>query len=576
VDISVSASTCVGGGFGPFGSAQACVQASVGAHASETASETDSNGSETRSTFSYARGIRSPLTPFPDQPVGSLLLTEMPQGSTDASSVKSVRVLIAPQTSILVSNPSDYYLVVNDSACASPSTAPLSVRVSELQAASDAAKNMAQAMAAIPAVVRQQGEPIVAQGRILPDQINQMRLSAYQELFTRCGCTSLSAYPDSLKNLFDTYVEKELVGIQREVEMVNIERQVRETMMEVETLQNELDHAQSAGRLSALIPAWALRDLDGLELENSLNLVRQLLADWIYPIIALRNPETLSTFTPEERQSIGQLTQMSLNDSLDEQAQLAKDAATTIHNRLIEARTAAPWPSIATVIFSIPKPGANPLTGFHQIDTGTANRFWQDILSNKDTAITMKPEYIYTNTNPDFLPCFFSAPIVNSVVFYLVFPGPMTYPQSQLPATLSPAMRFPLVPGLEAYQFTDPSFLGSLVTVLNGFSPLTIDGDISKYWAGGSQTATGVSPFTDWFLDLSPYRNEYPSNKPGQLADNNPWKQAVELLVAFHLEPHSEGPGQPLAGVATCTVSRSSNDRTGPTKDSLPVPPQAN
>ncbi len=512
------------------------------------------------------------MAPFPDEPVGSLLLVEMSLGTTDENSIKSVRVLISPQTSVLVSDSSNYYLVVNDSVCQNPSTAPLAVRVTELQAASTAAKNMAQAMAAIPAVVRKQGEPIVAQGRILPDQINQLRQSAYQELYTRCGCTSLAPFPDSLKNLFDTYVEKELVGIQREVEMVNIERQVRETMMDVETLQSELDHAQTTGRLAALVPAWALRNLDGQQLQNSLDLVRRLLTEWIYPVVALRNPETLSRFTPEELQIIDHLTQTALDANLDDEAQHARDAATTIHTALADARIAAPWPPAAQVIFSIPKPGATKLTGFHQIDAGTSARFWGDILANKDTTLTVTPEYVYTNADPDFLPCFYSSPIVNSAVFYLVMPGPVSFPRSQLPLTLSPAMHFPLVPGIEEYQFTDPSYLGSFVTVLNGFSPSAIDNDFKNFWAEGNQTAAGVSPFTDWHLDLSPYRNEYPSDQPGHLADSNPWKQAVELLVAFHLEPRSEGPGQSLPGVASCSTSASSNS-TGAKADPPPVPP---
>jgi hypothetical protein len=550
---SLSAEACAGTpGQAVTGSGvKVCIDASIGMRVSQDQSSTDSRGSEVRSTFSYARGIRSPLAPFPNQPVGSLLLVEMPQGSIDISLATGVRVLIAPQTSLLVSAASDYYLVVNDTSCKQPAPDSLAVRVSELTAAGTASRNMAQAMAAIPDLISQQAGPIVAQGRVLPDQINLIRQDAYQKLYDKCGCTSLSDYPDSLKNLFETYVEKELVGIQREVEMVNIERQVRETMMEVQTLQNELDHTQSVGRLSALIPAWALRNLDGDQLQVSLDSLTQLIRDWVYPIIALRNPDTL---TQNDLAPITQLTNIGVSDNLDDKAQSAIDAANSIYTLLSRARIAEPK-TFSTVIFSIPKPGTTSPTSFWKIDAQTAAAFWKDISSNQNTTFTIQPEYIYTNTSPNFLPCHYSAPIIDSVVLYLVYPTPMAYVRNQLTATLSSELRFPLTAGLSQYQFVDSAYLGPLVDVLGGASPSTISDEIEKYWAEPgrlTQTVTGLSPFTDWYLDLTPFRNAYPSDKSDQLATTNPWYQAVELLVAFRVEPRSEAPGKTLPGVPTC------------------------
>jgi hypothetical protein len=131
----------------------------------------------------------------------------------------------------------------------------------------------------------------------------------------------------------------------------------------------------------------------------------------------------------------------------------------------------------------------------------------------------------------------------------------MAYPRNQLIATLSSGLRFPLTTSLSEYQFVDSTYLGPTVQVLGGASPSTIGDEIEKYWAEPgrlTQTVTGLSPFTDWHLDLTPFRNAYPSDKSDQLATNNPWYQAVELLVAFRVEPRSEAPGKTLPGVSTC------------------------
>src|SRR5215471_15782584 len=68
---------CAGGGlvisFGisiGFGSAEACTTWSNGSTWSHTTNDSDTDGSERRSTFSYATGIRSDITPLTQEPVG--------------------------------------------------------------------------------------------------------------------------------------------------------------------------------------------------------------------------------------------------------------------------------------------------------------------------------------------------------------------------------------------------------------------------------------------------------------------------------------------------------------------------
>jgi hypothetical protein len=546
---------CAGGGLGisfvvsiGLGSGEACTTWSNGNTWSHTTSDSDTDGSERRSTFSYATGIRSDITPFSQEPVGGLLLIQLPHGDHDLSHVQRVRVLMN-RTSVLVDSNSDYYLVVNDNigGCLSQDPEQLSIQVNQLLPAGVASRAMAEAMAAAVATLQNDAGPIVAQGRVLPEQLAAARRDAYAELYARCGCTDLNGYAESLKNLFETYIEKELVQIQRQVEMVNIERQIRDTMSEIRVLQNELDHARAAGHLLELIPAWALRDLDGLSLRSQLNLLGQTLAGWVYPVVVLRYPEVITSFTPDERALIDRLSGISITAALDDMANVAIQAAQAVEGRLRHVRIAHQHP-VNTVVFSIPKPGVTSRTSFRKVDNETATRFWSDALSGLDPTLAVKPEYFYANLQPDYLPCDYSAPVINSMVFYLFHDGGNPYHRSQVSMDVDSLLKFPLTAGIENYEFTDHTYLGPFVTVLEGSVPYLVEDAFTAYWNEvGSQVATGLSPFSDWHFDLGPYRAEYPLSDP-----RNALNIAEEILVAFRVEARPEEPGSRLPGVATC------------------------
>jgi hypothetical protein len=565
---------CAGGGFkfppGPevifdvHASFDVCMGWEQGNTFSRNQVDTRGDGTETRSSFSFARGIRSPATPFPGEPVGSLLLVQMPLNEVAPARALSVRVLIAPYTSVMVSKTpsappdqaSDFYLVVNDgnTGCAPRAPDFLHLQVTQLTPAGPASQALADSMAAAIDTIKAESADIVAQGRVLPAQLDQLRRDAYAEVYRRCvypSCTNLAPYAESLKNLFETFIAKQLTHVQREVEMVNIERQLRSVMMDVQVLKDERQYALAAGRLSSLIPTWALRELDGLQLRSELRHLGQVLTEWIAPIVYLRHPEVLTSFGPEEIALLDRLTRTSTTAALDVVATDVISAARVVESRLRAVRIAAQRP-IDYVTITIPRPGYTRQTPFRTVDSATAAKFWADVLSAKDPAFTIKPELFY-NVNPYFLPCNYSAPIINSVVFYLFHHPFLNFPRGGLTSTLNPAMRFPLVSGIAQYDFVNATYLGPFVTVLTGSDATRVEEVIRGFWAEtGSQTSPGLSPFTDWHFDLEPYRLANPSGVDGQLSPANPWSQAEEFVIAFKVEPRVEAPGQPLPGVLTC------------------------
>jgi hypothetical protein len=543
---------------------EGCMTDETGTNWSQTSNQSSSSGSETRSTFSLARGLRSPLAPFPDQPVGSLLLVRMRRDGTTRADIRSVQVLQSPSVAVLVpGDPTvdvgfDYYLVVNDrvdTRCTWLDNSLLNVRLAHLRPQSVEARNVAVAMSAAEALLRTQADTYVAQGRLLPSQADLLRDTAYGEVYNRCNCTSISAYPESVRTLFDTWVKKAVVGVEREVELVNIERQLRALLLDMRALDAELDNAQLQSRLMGLQPAWALRNLDGAQLRSQLEALDQVMSDWLAPVIALQHPETLTSFTTSERQLLDDLTNVdptSSTTNIRNLASTAKAAAQAVENRLRAVRVAAPVPTLNDVILSIPQPGKTATSSWRKVDPATAQAVWAEILAGRNPVLTLKPEHLYSPFGGSgLLPCNLSSPIISSVVLYGILPTGSTSNPYTVPLSLTPEMSFPTVSRLERYAFASPNYLGPASQMLFGQNSEVLS-KLQTYWGQpGTQVGAGLSPFSSIHLELGAFSTDFPS-APGTLSASNPLSKTVELLVAFRLEPRQEPAGSKLLGVTQC------------------------
>lgn len=550
-------------------SLEACGGFETGHTWSETESETNSHGSEARSSLALARGLRAKRTPFPDQPAGSLLLvrtrhqTGSPPSSIPKADILSVQVVRAPSTSVLVGEASDVYLVVNDMKssvlCPTVDGSQLTLNVSHLQSEAEASKVVFRAMAAAEKVVRDNASIYVAQGRLLPSQATLLRSAAYQEVYNQCvrdHCASgnnLSSYSESLRNLFETWLAKDIVDIEREVELVNIERQMRALRMELAALEQDYSTAQEQSRLLALEPAWALRNLEGSELRERLRDLNHVMTDYIEPVVTLRHPEVRTGFTSADKAVLNKLVYFDpIRGSLVDLAREAKRVASLVNDKLKHERLVGPTQTINEVIISIPREKGF-VSDYHQMDDDTAADIWADIKAGKDPLITLRPEHAYLLGGDSMvLGCTQSAPIINTMAFYLVHESATDYLPVNITTTIAPEMSFTTTPALRQYDFVRMDYLAPSVPLMLGFKEDVVT-DLRNYWAlPGTQVATGLSPFGTFHLNLLSFRRKYHNKDDGTIGDDNPFSFARELLIAFRVEPRQEAPMSKLPGVPEC------------------------
>ncbi len=561
ISASEEAKICAGvrGAAGPmiFGSgiqayfdASVCLAASISANQVQSDSTSTSGGSERRTTISFAEGLRSFYAPISPEPAGSLLLVQVPTGVTDLTQAIDIRVLHSTSSVLLAAN-ADAYLVVNDAAtnCAAPDPSALTVTMTRMTPVSGASQQIATAMAGAANQIAAAAPAIIAQGRVLPSQETLLRQSAYQQVYNQCNCSTLNGYPDGLHNLFDTYIAKELVHLEREVELVNIQRGLHQTMLELAAIATDDQNAQGQSRLLALNESWPLRDLDGTQLSAKVGEITQLAIDWLYPYIQLRNPETMSAFSSAEQTLINQLTAVDPSQPIASVASTALSATQAIQARLGIVRGGEPTPTLQDVVLSVPRPGSTaPASLWRKLDAPHAAAIWAAIQAGQNPVLTISPADLYSANGGagGLLACDQSVPIINTFGLYLASRLPATYPAWSIPTVFDASMSFPEITGLQRFSFANANYLGPVPELLFG-SSLNALSALQSYWAMPGRTyGTGLSPFTSLTLNVQSFFTAYP------VATSNPLLLADELIIVLRLAPRQEAPGVPMPGVIGC------------------------
>jgi hypothetical protein len=546
-------------------SAKACATDEFGIRLYTSGNETDTETGATMNSFSWSKGIRSRETPFPREAVGSLLLVEMPPGVTDYRRVRSVKVLTYPQASVLVNRQSDYYLVVNDKRCTPVSPSALAVRVTKLRSIADLSTALAKAMGEAQQELRSFGQIYVAQGRLLPGQRDMLRARAIGKVYEKVDeitgepVTSMSIFAESLRNLFDTFVNKQIADIEREIEMIGIERQMRAILAEEDSIMIDIASRETAGRVDALLGGLSLRNLDLTELSSNTGIVSDLLRDWMEPVINLRMNGTL-TFSSADKQLLDRVISLSPGGKYVDNLSVACPAVRLLTTKLTNDSIANPSPALRTVILSIPNPETTEtLPQYRTVDPAVARAAWESLRNGGDVSLTVTPSMFYERKEPFALQCSLAAPVVRSMVYYLARPATSEEATFNSGTTVvSPDMVFPRHDELYSYAFENGLYLMPPVTLLSGgvntrtyLDALIGDGGSYWNWPGAVLPNKGTSPFATYHLDLSSVRNTY-TLPDGSLAENYPFKDGVSLLVAFQVEAISQAPNTVLPGVPPC------------------------
>ncbi|UJR83960.1 hypothetical protein [Sandaracinus amylolyticus] len=565
VTVGVRGEVCYGGsavekGFGM--SAQAC--AYVDASWSWGRETTRGHSSESSTTWSsqFASGLRLSNTPFPRLPVGSLLVVET---ARDEAAIRDVHVVRAPFTQILVSSAADLYVIANDVDCGNreDTTHTLTVDVRRFESETTLANAVITQMSETLAEIRTLEPLLVAQGSILPSQLGAVRSEAILDLQTRSG-REYATLPASLTGLFEAFLDREIVRLERAVQIAALDREIDAMSLEVADLRQERVLVEHHGRLTQLVPTWTLRNLGGEQLRDSARELASQSRRYLYPVLDLWYPEVLDELdiaeAAEPLLSAGPST-----STLD----LASDVGAVLDATLSRFDAASPGyketaqrPLIA-VSFVRPDVVADPFTPISSLPKADEQRsasLWSDVQSLSTGAITIRPEDIYTRFGGagGLLACTEAVPVIQRMALFVVRPGGVTDTDDLnderrfLTGRASVTQPFAETSGPVTYtlgnaiwqQFQVPVLYGSYTGALSTFVQRAITSGAAELPEG----AVGLSPFGSMEIDFQGLT----SLRDGALGDGitTQGTEATEIVLVMQIDSRSTA--TPLAWIPQC------------------------
>lgn len=583
---SLLGSVASGGGAGPLAAA-AALQATASYSMSGSRSTSSWSGSESRNTAAFQLGIRLPNTPFPEFPAGSLLAVMVPPGSSNPvpAADYDIQVVQAPATSIVFTKAADLFLVVNDAECATFGAGNLTVDTMHLVPAAEKMEQLGTAMEAVHASFREQADAVIAQGRLLPTQTSAMREEAWQGLREACAC-DLSPYPEAVRGFFGTWIDHEIVHIEREVELMQIGREMEHQMLDVAALRSELATLERQGRYARLLPLWSLRNLtfSNEYVRDATDNLARMVSEELYPFIHLRYQDVL-TGSPvviglldSGKEKLERLIDLDWqDDTLDTVAIRVKDATTALSDKLAEVinkdKASCPVENsagcavmVSRAVVRFPNPYRRP---FYEsflpppgkaADEARSAAVWDAINSYFTDPATARPIHVgvmyedlfAAGTSNGSIGCKSASPVIRAMALYVVTSASnadtLNKQEVRVPTRPGRHMQFVGVgdgrvgDGIATFRFDNDDWLVPRDRVLYGEQVDAIGTFLdvrNKDRYAYSEGTSGISPFSSDAFEFAPL---------GVWGDPN--LDATELMLVMELESRTKSGG--VKGVSVC------------------------
>ena len=414
-----------GSGVEAYVDASVCVRAELGTTTQTSSTQIDNQSTESRQAATFLSGVRLDDTPLPNYPAGALLLVGVARGQTDVGSIRINRPITSPTTSVIADQPLDFYLIVNDLAeCgAGPEQGGLTVTATKLTPSGIAAKQLGVAMGSTLTSLRQQATSIAAQSGVLPSQPALLRSNAQTSLRAACGYCDLASFPPSLLELFNNFVDAELVRLERTAALRDAELALRHITMEADQVTSDLVVNGKVSRLQRLLPAWRARDIDAERIQSPMRLLVDLVARNLYPLASARYPTELEA-AAADLSTRNAATKVLGHKWSDSAVDIAGDLDLLVSALVSRYQAATGSTPSSTTRIAISYPNPNPLypappSPFYEVDAVRSGAVWDALLNNQAAFLTVRPEDLYADQGVGRVPCNVRAPVLSGMALYV-------------------------------------------------------------------------------------------------------------------------------------------------------------
>lgn len=575
------------------GSARACMTASAGVTWSSSNSDTETEGSESRTSASFSSGFRLAGTPFEGLPAGALLIVEtnVPVGAAPRV-IRDVHPVRSGQNLVLVAQPDegvpvDLFFVTNDVRCDdADTTQALLIEARVMEGEVGVAAATIGAMQVVLDDLRAFGPTVVAQGRVLPSQLASLRSTAYAQLVARSGRT-LDAIPPALVGLFDAFVDRELVRIERAVAAVELQRAVDVELRQIAVLSTELREVERQGRLAALAPSWALRNLDGEGLRHHVATLASFVRRFLFPVLELWYPDAIALLADDVvfRGQLDTLRSASLATRTVDLVALVEAALGRVRSAYLAvspgARDEASRPLVAVGLVR-GNPSIFERTSLAKSDPASAATLWSAITALRTGTIAIDPEEVYSLYGGvgGQLACTDAVPVIQRAALVVVRNGEdfinqdYNYERRWLRGRASVGQPFVTEQGLVQYTLADARWQEFQLPVLYASPSEPLEVFVERALSSAANELprgpAGLSPFASFQVDFQGLAALRALGRDGVVATAD---RVHEVVLVMQVDTRVAA--QPMSWVAACDpmVTGEPGDEEPLPGDEEPLPP---
>jgi hypothetical protein len=469
-------------------------KASLCANASAT--KASSSGSETRTSASFARGLRLPNTPFANAPVGALLAVTTVRAPGNPLHGRIVDVDVVDGATVIAPPvAADVHLIVNDlgwidrdfgpaDSCGDDTSHALTVQVRHQRPVGNFARQLLKRFAAAIATIRDARVGVTERGVVLANELSALRNEATITAMSSFGpsdgpAIAVSDYPAPLRVLFELVLDRELTWLERSAHLGRLYRERDARLGELLLVNAQIASAEEDGVLLGAYPEWSLRHLHAVAAasdEDHARLARTL-SRFVGPLLRTWYPAVRTNLAT--RPEVTRLRNIQPNTSYELVSADLRAFATAVSQGITPVRLAtepAHQTAERRVAVSFPRPedrmgpSEQPFLAYDseavRVDAARAAAVWDALLSERPVTIALSPFDLYgrattgsgasANALPHQLTCGLQRPIVRRIGVALAGPGVQTsLAPFEVVATVAPTQPIVGVSGLSSLTFAD-------------------------------------------------------------------------------------------------------------------------
>lgn len=492
-------------------SSKSCRQTLTGNRDSQDHSILASQNERISRDASLSRGLRSSHTPYPNWPVGSLLLFELPKDSSDLSKARRVSIIDRNQIT-LISEDSEIFILANDCSTIQGTEESLTIDMEVKRSGEGLAHIISKELVKSLAKIWDSSYSMIKEGLVTGFDLSNLRSEVKVDIINMTGydINELSVYSE----FFNSWIESELSQIERKSRLSNLLLDEKMKILRLDALFMERSSIRDLERLIYKNVVFSGFNEVNDKLEREFSNALAFWASYVVPAIEFFHEEIFTEMHVHSdigyklnlRMSIPSITE-SLLEYFDKVVEEGRKKKKIESNGLNRERIIVTIPKIESDVDDgfLEKYYAQEENSYHVIDLALAKTFWEKVEAREGFNFSLPLDKLYYEGNIPGLEKCCAYPVIKSITAAILSESEdiskKIYPT--VGVKVKPTMNYVLRDRFSYFNFKSERLLNFSVPLVAGKAENLREEVASSQGFAGNNSGQGLSPLAELEFNFS-------------------------------------------------------------------------